>query len=298
MPKGALEIEYGDQKTTIRHNAPRKKIQYRLNGPVPNFPQFPTLREGCIFTLPSKDFKEMIGRIVFAVSDDETKYYINGVFFEQIISKTNDKTLLAMIATDGRRLAYAEKEVAATLPDFKGVIIKPKILNLFTKLTKDDESPVSLCFADGFITLRFGSYELAETLIEGTFPNYRRVIPETQKYSLSFDRSVLLDTFKSLLSGVPRRICLRFTPGALSVYSIYSRNEEEHITKEPRKTVPCAYEGEELNLCMDVLKLKESLEHLGEDKIQFCFTNTSTPVTIKPEAENSSFHLIMPMQGI
>jgi DNA polymerase III sliding clamp (beta) subunit (PCNA family) len=49
---------------------------------------------------------------------------------------------------------------------------------------------------------------------------------------------------------------------------------------------------------MDVLKLKESLERLGEDKVQFCFTDTGTPVTIKPEAENGCFQLIMPMQGI
>jgi DNA polymerase-3 subunit beta len=312
MPKGELEIEYSDQKTTIRHSAPRKKIQYRLNSPVPNFPSFPTLTDGCIFNVPSKDFKEMIRQTLFAVSDDETKYYINGVFFEQIISKTNDKTLLAMIATDGRRLAYVEKETVSVMPvsstdarmgrgsplDFKGVIIKPKILTLFTKLAKNEEGPVSVCLNAGSITLRFGSYELWETLIEGTFPNYRRVIPETQKYSLSFDRCALLDTFTSLLSGVPRRICLKFTPGTLSVYSTYSRNEEEHIPKEPRKTLSCAYEGEELSLFMDVMKLKESLEHLGGDTIQFCFTNTGTPVTIKSEVEDGSFHLIMPMQGI
>ena len=96
------------------------------------FPAFTDFTSVQFFEVPAKEFKEMIVQTVFAVSDDETRYFMNGVFMEK---KENN---LIFAATDGRRLAFIKHDFGIAIPDFKGSIVPPKILSIIQRRSSDE----------------------------------------------------------------------------------------------------------------------------------------------------------------
>jgi DNA polymerase-3 subunit beta len=146
IPEGEIEIECNENKVKIKTNVKKANFQLKSMDSV-KYPEFP-VSSAEYFELPIKHFKEMVNQTVFAVSDEETRYFMNGVYLE----KSGDKII--MVATDGRRLAYAEK-IDNNIKDFSGVIVPPKILNIIVKRS-GDEGLIGLSITDKTIFTRFG----------------------------------------------------------------------------------------------------------------------------------------------
>ena len=100
-----------------------------------------------------------------------------------------------MVATDGRRLSYIKKPLQQEIPDFQGVIIPPKILHLIKKLTSGQGS-LDIAVTEKNIWIKFDNRKLSSNLIEGQFPNYQRVIPESQKYEVLTSKGDFLEALK------------------------------------------------------------------------------------------------------
>ncbi len=285
IPEGELEFDQNDAKITIRPSA--RKIKFQLKSIASDkFPEFPSSEGASYFDIPIRDFKDMISQTVFAVSDDETRYFMNGVFFE----KQGDD--LVMVATDGRRLAYIAKPVGSGIQDFPGIIIPPKVLNLVTKRS-GDEGLVSLAVTDKTIFVRFGSYNLSSVLIEGQFPNYRRVIPESQAHSFSVNRVEMLEALKRvslLVEQKSRRVYLNLSSGVLSVSS------EESDIGTAKEDIPCRYDGDDLSIALNYRYVEEPFKVISDEMISVHFTEANRAITIKPVPEKDFFHIVMPMQ--
>jgi DNA polymerase-3 subunit beta len=284
IPEGELEFEQTeDMKIVIKPVF--KKIRFQLKSIVSDkFPEFPAPSAG-FFELPVRDFKEMIQQTIFAVSDDETRYFMNGVFFE----KNGDK--IVMVGTDGRRLAYISKEISG-IEDFPGIIIPPKILNIIIKRA-GDEGLVSISVTDKSIFIRFGSYNLSSVLIEGQFPNYNRVIPENQSFSFSMNRLEMLDALRRvslLVEKKSQRIYLGVSSGILAVYS------EESDIGAAKEEIPCKYEGEEVSIALNYQYIEEPFKVMDDEEISIHFTEAKRAITIMPVPQRDFFHIVMPMQ--
>jgi DNA polymerase-3 subunit beta len=284
IPEGELEFEQNDAKIVIKPSL--KKIKFQLKSIASDkFPEF-TVSKGDFFEIPVKEFKDMIMQTVFAVSDDETRYFMNGVFFE----KTEDK--MVMVATDGRRLAYVSKEEFSGIKEFSGVIIPPKILTIVLRRA-GDEGLTAISVTDKTIFIQFGSYKLSSVLIEGQFPNYRRVIPESQSYLFSVKRLEMLDALKRvslLVEQKSHRVYLGVKPGIMSVYS------EESDIGNADEDIPCKYDGKEVSIALNYRYIEEPFKVIKEDEISIHFTEPNRAITIMPEPEKDFFHIIMPMQ--
>jgi DNA polymerase-3 subunit beta len=280
-----LEFEQSDARIIIRPSL--KKMKFQLKSTASDkFPEFSTPGNTDFFELPIKDFKDMISQTVFAVSDDETRYFMNGVFFE----KRDEK--LVMVATDGRRLAYIEKEVGAGIKDFSGVIVPPKILNIITRRA-GDEGLVSISITDKTIFIKFGSYQLSSVLIEGQFPNYQRVIPENQSFSFSADRFEMQDALKRvslLVEQKSRRVYFKVSPGKISISS------EESDIGSAEEEIPCKYDGDEVSIALNYRYIEEPLKVMSEDELCIYFTEPGKVITLKPLPEKNYIHILMPMQ--
>ncbi|MFP3090653.1 DNA polymerase III subunit beta [Treponema sp. TIM-1] len=285
IPDGELEFEQDDMKIVIRPAF--KKIRFQLKSiDSDKFPEFPAVREDEFFEMPVREFKDMILQTVFAISDDETRYFMNGVFFEK------QENTIVMVATDGRRLAYIKKEAGNGIKDFTGVIIPPKILNIITKRA-GDEGLISISVTDKLIFVRFGSYLLSSVLIEGQFPNYSKVIPERQTFSFSVDRLEMLDALKRvslLVEQKSRRVYLGLEPGIISVSS------EESELGIAREEISCKYEGEKVSMALNYRYIEEPFKVMSENEISVHFTEPTRAITIKPVPEKDFFHIVMPMQ--
>jgi DNA polymerase-3 subunit beta len=250
------------------------------------FPEFP-VSTSPFFEMPIKDFKEMVQQSVFAVSDDETRYFMNGVYMEKIEGKIN------MVATDGRRLAFVEKSAGDNIKDFPGIIIPPKILSTVIKRS-GDEGLINISVSDKMIFINFASYQFSSVLIEGMFPNYKKVIPEKQEYSLSVKRDEMLDALRRVSLMVEKkshRIYLGISSGKMAVYS----EESEIGTVEDE--IPCKYEGEEITIALNYRYLEEPFKAMTDDDIRIRFSSATKAITLEPVPEKDFFHIVMPMQS-
>jgi DNA polymerase-3 subunit beta len=284
IPDGEMEFDQSESKVTIKTSAKRARFQLKCID-SDKFPQF-TASGTKVFEIPIKEFKEMIQQTVFAVSDDETRYFMNGVFFEKAEGK------FVMVATDGRRLAYITKEAGDEVEDFNGIIIPPKILNILIKRA-GDEGIVSLSVSEKTIFIQFGSYKLSSVLIDGQFPNYRKVIPENQTRFFTFNRLDMLDALRRvslLVEQKSHRVYLGVAQGTISIYC------EENEIGNAREEIPCNYEGEEVSIALNYRYIEEPFKVMNEEEIGIHFTDPTRTITIMPVPQKDFFHIVMPMQ--
>ena len=284
IPDGEIEFEQIENRVNIKTSVKKAKFQLKSLA-SDKFPEF-TASGKSFFEIPIRDFKEMIMETIFAVSDDETRYFMNGVFFEKAENK------FVMVATDGRRLAFISKEAPTKVEDFSGIIIPPKILNVIFKRA-GDEGMVELSVTDKTIFIKFGSYKLSSVLIEGQFPNYRRVIPENQVNSFSVKRVEMLDALKRvslLVEQKSHRVYLGLSSGNVSVYC------EENDIGNAKEEIPCKYDGEDLTIALNYRYIEEPFKVMGGEEISILFNDPNKTITIVPVPEKDFFHIVMPMQ--
>ncbi|MCL2444002.1 MAG: DNA polymerase III subunit beta [Treponema sp.] len=282
------EIEFSQKENTvIIKPTTQKKPEYKLKCIASDkFPEFPVTTEP-FFEMPIKDFREMVQQSVFAVSDDETRYFMNGVYLE----KNEDK--LNMVATDGRRLAFVGKNINKKVHDFQSIIIPPKILSTVIKRS-GDEGLINISISDKMIFINFASYQFSSVLIEGMFPNYKKVIPENQEFSLSVRRDEMLNALRRVSLMVEKkshRIYLGISSGRMSVYS----EESEIGTVEDE--IPCKYNGEDVTIALNYRYLEEPFKVMTEEEIKVRFSSATKAITIEPVPEKDFFHIVMPMQS-
>lgn len=285
LPDGDVEFEQQDQRLDIRPMF--KKIDFQLKSIASDkFPELQEISDDSYFEIPQKDLLEMIGQTIFAVSDDETRYFMNGVYMENIDGK------LIMVATDGRRLSYISKAVDDSIASFEGVIIPPKILALVKRLASG-EGNISLAVTDKNVFVKFDNQKLSSNLIEGQFPNYNRVIPESQDYEIIVDKQELVEALgrvSLLVEQKSRRIFMTVNENNILLHS------EESEIGVAREEIPCKYEGPEISLALNYLFLLEPLRVMDEETVNIKFTDSKKAISLLPAEEKDYVHIIAPMQ--
>lgn len=287
LPSGDIEFKQDD--ITILIKPVTKKANFKLKSiSSDKFPEFSSTSNAGTnyFEVPALDFKKMITQTIFAISDDETRYFMNGVLFEK---RDNN---LVMVATDGRRLAFIKKECEASIPDFNQVIIPQKILNIILKRISN-EGMMRLSIDDKKIYVNSNNYHFSSVLIEGQFPNYQRVIPETQLYNFEVQKSDLTEALRRvalLVEQNSRRIYFDLQPGTLTISS------QESEIGTAKEEIPCQYEGEQVVIALNYLYVEQPLKVIDSERICFEFTEKMRAVTLRSEPAEDYFHIIMPMQ--
>ncbi|MCL2880187.1 MAG: DNA polymerase III subunit beta [Treponema sp.] len=288
FPNDEIEFSQNDINIVIAPAA-SKKTSYKAETKLKciasdKFPEFPVSRD-TFFDMSIKDFKEMVQQTVFSVSDDETRFFMNGVFLEKVDDKIN------MVATDGRRLSFIFKHSDSNVDDFTGVIMPVKILNTIIKRA-GDEGIISLSIYDKKIFINFASYKFCSVLIEGQFPNYRKVVPDNQKFTITVNRNLLLETLHRVVVMVEnknKRVYLGIKPDKMAVYT-----EESELGGSDFE-IPCTYDGEEINIALNYRYIEDPCKAMKCDDMSIRFTEFNKAVTIVSVPEKDFFHIVMPM---
>ncbi len=292
LPEGDIEFNQetgseGEQVISVLIKPVAKKIKFQIKTmSTDKFPDFSSADNVPYFDVPSKDIKEMITQTVFAVSDDVTRLFMNGVFFE----KKGEE--LRLVATDGRRLSYESKSILAGVADFPSIIIPPKILNIISKKAPE-EGNISIAVVDKMIFFKFGTYKFGSILLEGQIPNYERVIPEHQEHSFQVQKNDLVDALKRVALMVDKKAGRLFFNISDGVLKITSHQSEMGSADEE---IPCEYAGQNYVLALNYRYVEEPLKVMNSDRITFEFTEEMKQVTMRPEPAADYFHIIMPMQ--
>jgi DNA polymerase-3 subunit beta len=284
LPSGEIEFEEEEDNSLVIRPL-FKKIDFRLKTiGADKYPETQISADTPYFEFPQQDFVQMIGQTVFAVSDDETRYFMNGVYLENVDGK------LTMVATDGRRLSFISRGSDQPLIDFDGVIVPPKVLQLVRRLVSG-EGRMSISVTDKHVFFTFDNQRVSSSLIEGQFPNYKRVIPDEQSHSLTINREELLDALKrvSLLVEKSRRVYVGLSDAVLAL------NSEESEIGVAKEEVGCNYEGPDTTLALNYLYLMDPLRVIQDEEVAIHFSESNKAISVYSVPRRDYFHIVMPM---
>ncbi len=280
LPSGELILEDKDGVFVIRPSTGKAKFKLKTMA-ADKFPEVALDLPGvAFFEFPGSEFGKMIEATAFAVSDDETRYFMNGCYLAR------ESEGLVMAATDGRRLARSISE--APTPEFKPVIMIPPFLALAKEFA--GEGPIELAITDKFAAFRAGNVQAAGLLIEGQFPNYRKVIPESQKSSFVVNRQELLDAIKraaAFTDARSGRIHIEIEPGSLKTRSEAGENGSSE------DEIPCIYDGEPFVFALNFKYLLDVAERVSGSELRVEFSEPNRALSF-PDGRN--LHVVMPMQ--
>jgi DNA polymerase III subunit beta len=286
LPEGDVEFEQADP-TMLRIRPLSKKVDFQLRCiPSDKYPELARASDDMYFDFPQKDFTEMVSRTLFAVSDDETRYFMNGIYVE----KKDDS--LIMVATDGRRLSFISRKIPLKMENLKGVILPPKILNIVNKLASKEGS-LSLALTDKNVFVRLGATHLSSNLIDGQFPDYRRVIPDNQKYKAVIQKKGLEEALRRvalLVEQKSRKVVFTLSEGTLT---IMSKESELGVATEE---LPCEYQGPQMSFAVNCLYMSEPLREIASETVSMEFSDVNKAITMKPMPDDGYTNIIMPMQ--
>ena len=279
-------IVFEDSEDKIKISPEGTSIEFKLRTiEASAFPSLVFGDESGYFRISQKDFTDMIGQVIFAVSDDESKYAMNGALLEK------DGNGLVMVGTDGRRLSYINRQIGSEIPDFPKATIPSRFLNLIKKLSVG-EGDFEINVGNNSISLRFGSCTISSSLIKNDFPAYRRVIPENQSKVCIVNINTFSDALKRvslLVENKFKKIILEFNENKMTVYC------DESDIGAGREEIECRYEGEPQRCAMNYTYLLSPLKVMDGEEARIEFSEPGRPFTLKSEPERDYLHVIMPM---
>lgn len=248
------------------------------------FPAFPSFKDAKIFKLKQGDLKDGLKKTAYAISVDETRYVLNGILFS---FKENKLTL---VATDGRRLALWETDVEFPKSQERDFIVPTKAINEIQRLLRDD-GEVSISVGENLISLELNGSLLVTKLVEGTYPNYRQVIPSETKERVTLDREMFLSCVHrvSLLSNEKSSsIRLSFAKNNLDITS----NTPE--VGEARESLSVPYKGRDFAVAFNPEFLMAPLRSLSDEEIYLELSDEMSPGVVK--IKTPFLYVLMPMR--
>ena len=259
---------------------------------------FPDLAAGDMphgFTLGSADLKRLIEKTQFAISTEETRYYLNGIYLHTIESE--GETKLRAVATDGHRLARIEMPAPEGAAGMPGLIVPRKAVAEIQKLVDDAGGEVRIELSPAKIRLTFGEGSgaviLTSKLIDGTFPDYQRVIPTGNDKRLTVERgdfAKAVDRVSTISSERGRAVKLAIADGkmTLSVNNPESGNAVEELDVD--------YEATALDVGFNARYLLDITAQLDGDTALFKLADPGSPTVIQDREDAPALYVLMPMR--
>lgn len=257
--------------------------------PAEEYPVFPTYDSENFSKIDANEFKLMIDKTIYSVSNDETRYHLNGVYFESV-----DKNNITMVATDGHRLSMIKKSFAnIAFKEKIGVIIPKKGLFEIKKLIESATTPVEFAIEGSQFILKSSSTVLMIRLIEGKYPNYQQFIPQKLSHKIVIPRELILSSLKrvSLMANQKSKaILLSFTHGHLE---ITSNNPELGDAKEE---LDIDYTGPDIKIGFNAKYIEDVLKNIEQEKIELEINDQLSPGVVKAHGTGDYINVVMPMR--
>lgn len=251
--------------------------------------EFPVMSEGELshtFTLKAKEFLNLIDKTKFAMSTEETRYYLNGVYFHNVEEK------IVAVATDGHRLAKVEIDAPEGAKNMPGIIVPRKAVNEISKILENQEE-VTISLSDSKIKFNAGKVELLSKVVDGTFPDYQRVIPDNNTKALKINTSALkeaVDRVSTVAADKTKAIKIALSTNNMS---LTSQGVEGTSANE---TVECDYASDELEAGFNSRYLLEMLNLIEGDDSNFQLETPNAPVIVTDTEDETALFIIMPMR--
>ena len=291
LPDGAL-VSLTEEAATGRLTITAGRSVFSLATlPREDFPVMASSDYATNFSANAKVLRRLFDKAKFAISTEETRYYLNGVYMH--VAKNADGPTLRCVATDGHRLAQIDAplpEGAAAMP---GVIVPRKTVNELRKLLDDDEAQIAVSVSETKVRFATPAIQLTSKVIDGTFPDYTRVIPTGNTKRLEVDAAEFaraVDRVATVSSERSRAVKLSLDEDrlVLSVNAPDSGNAEEELA--------VAYSDEHLEIGFNAKYLLEIAGQVDRENAVFLFNSSGDPTLMREGNDMSAIYVVMPMR--
>lgn len=259
--------------------------------PQSDFPQLSAGSFSHIFRVDAAALKGLIDKTQFAISTEETRYYLNGIYLHA--HETGGKLKLRAVATDGHRLARAEVDAPAGSEGMPGIIIPRKTVSELQKLIDNPDVAVTTEISETKIRLTIGSVVLTSKLIDGTFPDYQRVIPTGNDKKLIIDRqsfAAAVDRVSTISSERGRAVKLSISDGqvVLAVNNPDSGSATEEVAAD--------YSSDPIEIGFNARYLLDVAGQLSGSEARIMLADAGSPTLIQDTADEQALYVLMPMR--
>jgi DNA polymerase-3 subunit beta len=291
LPEGA-QVEFARQGESERMTIKSGRSSFALATlPVEEFPALSGDKLPHGFSLQAAELRALIDRTRFAISTEETRYYLNGIFVHA--TKSSDVPVLRAVATDGHRLARVEMPLPEGAAGMPGVIVPRKVVSELRKLIEETGEAITVALSDTKIRFGFGTIVLTSKLIDGTFPDYERVIPTNNDklmevhckgFAQAVDRVATISTEKS------RAVKLAVQPGTLTISA--NSPDSGNATEE----IEVGYTASPIEIGFNARYLLDIAEQIEGEHAQFAMADAASPTLVRDVADASALYVLMPMR--
>ncbi len=288
LPDGAeIELKTNEDGTLLHLHSGRSSYNFTCL-PAADFPYMTTEDLPCAFTIHAGEFARLIDKTRFSMSTEETRYYLNGIYFHQPMSGR-----LRAVATDGLRLAQAETELVTNVPNMPGIIISRKTIHEIRKLIDELAEDVSISLSDKQIRFSIGSSVLISRLIEGKFPEYENVIPKHNDKILNVDAKAfaeVIDRISIMSTDKLRPVKLHIKEANLivSAHSSETGNAVEELEIK--------YSHEPVDFGFNARYILDVAQQISGDTLELLIGDETQAIIAKDANDPSALYVLMPMR--
>ncbi len=259
--------------------------------PKEDFPVMATSEYTSNFAAPSAVLRRLFDKSKFAISTEETRYYLNGVFMHT--SDSDGQKVLRCVATDGHRLARIDAELPSGAEDMPGVIVPRKTVGELRKLLDDDDAQIAVSVSETKVRFATQAITLTSKVIDGTFPDYTRVIPAGNTRKLEVDAADFakaVDRVATVSSERSRAVKLQLDEDRL----VLSVNAPDSGAAEEELAV--AYGDERLEIGFNAKYLLEIASQVDRENAVFMFNSSGDPTLMQEGNDDTAVYVVMPMR--
>ena len=259
--------------------------------PKEDFPQMAAAALPHKFRLAADDLKRIIDKTRFAISTEETRFYLNGIYVHA--AKDGKTKALRAVATDGHRLARYEMDLPDGAGDMPGVIIPRKTVTELRKLLDDADGAIEVSLSDTKIQFGFGGVELTSKLIDGTFPDYQRVIPSGNDKALALeskDFSQSVDRVSTISADKTRAVKLAVSKDKVTLSVV---NPESGTATEE---LGATYSASPLEIGFNARYLMDITNQIEGKEVRFLLSDAGSPTIIEDAEDSRTLYVLMPMR--
>ena len=259
--------------------------------PKTDFPIIETDNSGVDIILNSKILYKLIDKTKFAISNEETRYFLNGLYFN--VTNEDNKNIVTLVGTDGHRLAKFSHEIEAKIDQISGVIIPKKTIYELSKLLSEIDNDIKISISSNKIVFVIGEIIFISKLIDGSFPDYKRVIPTDNTNILIINRDKLLaavDRVSTIANEKSPVIKFKLLENILNLNTI---NNESSTASEDLKI---NYNGEEIEIGFNSKYIMDIVNNLDDSEISINLKDNTSPVIAKENSNTNLVYVLMPMR--
>jgi DNA polymerase-3 subunit beta len=279
-----VSLELSEKRMQVKAGKSRFNLQTL---PAEDYPRMSQAESEQVRLQPTqKQFKRLIGLVQYAMAQQDIRYYLNGLL---LVVTGNE---VRVVATDGHRLAYASEQIEEAQPRTEVILPRKTILEL-SRLLSDNDDVLDIRLSPNQAQFRFGDIELVSKLIDGKFPDYERVIPQSHNKVITLPRTMLLQSLHRaaiLTNEKFRGVRLVLAPGSMK---IISNNADQ---EEAQEEIEISYDAEALDIGFNVTYLLDVLNNVSIENVEIRLADANSSALITLPGNERFKYVVMPMR--